>query len=72
MAENFYHKPKWRDLLELMETVLTIVVSITALWGAVTAFENSFFSRLKHVVDHYHFEALKDEADDLEKDLPSF
>ncbi len=69
MAEEFYHKPKWRDFLELMETVLTIVVSVAALWGSITAIENGFFSKLKHVVDHYHLEALKDEACDLKKDI---
>ena len=69
MAEEFYHKPKWRDFLELMETVLTIVVSVAALWGAITAIGNGFFSKLKHVVDHYHLEALKDEACDLKKDI---
>lgn len=52
---------KTRDFLELMETVLTIAVSLVALSGTFAAYKNGFFHRLDHVIRHYHEEALIDE-----------
>ncbi len=52
---------KTRDFLELMETVLTIVVSLMALSGTFAAYKNGFFHKLNHVIEHYHEEALVSE-----------
>ncbi len=54
---------KIRDILEITETILTILVSLTALSGTFIAYKNGFFHKLKHVVDHYHEVALKAESD---------
>lgn len=52
---------KTRDFLELMETILTILVSLVALSGTFAAFKSGFFHKLNHVVEHYHEEASKSE-----------
>lgn len=52
---------KTRDFLELMETVLTIIVSLVALSGTFAAYKSGFFHRLDHVIKHYHEAALKSE-----------
>lgn len=54
---------KTRDFLELMETVLTIIVSLVALSGTFSAYKSGFFHKLNHVVEHYHETALKSERD---------
>ena len=58
-------KPKWsfKDKLEIMEAVFTIIVSIMAIWGTIIAWENGFWGKLKHVVDHAHEDIVKAKQD---------
>ena len=52
---------KMRDFLDLMETVLTIVVSLMALSGTFAVYKSGFFHKLNHVIEHFHEAALKTE-----------
>lgn len=49
-------KEKWtfKDKLEVAEAVFTILLSIMAIWGTLIAWENGFWHKAKHVVDHLH------------------
>ena len=47
--------------MDILEAFFTIVVSIIALWGTFTAMENGFFSKMKHIVDHYHEQIVQEE-----------
>ena len=61
----------FKDKMDILEAFFTIVVSIIALWGTFTAMENGFFTKMKHLVDHYHEQITQEEAklDTIEKDL---
>lgn len=45
---------KVKEGLDIMEDVMTIIVSVMALSGTWVAYENGFFHKVKHIVDHYH------------------
>lgn len=51
----------FKEKLELAESIVTIIMFFMAVWGTLAAFEHSFWSKLDHVVEHYHAEALKQE-----------
>ena len=61
----------FKDKMDILEAFFTIIVSIIALWGTFTAFENGFFNKVKHIVDHYHEQITKEENKliSVEKDL---
>lgn len=51
----------FKEKLELAESIVTIIMFLMAVWGTLVAFEHSFWTKLDHVVDHYHHEAEKQE-----------
>ena len=53
----------FKDKMDILEAFFTIVVSIIALWGTFTAIENGFFSKMKHLVDHYHEQIVQEEVE---------
>ena len=61
----------FKDKMDILEAFFTIIVSIIALWGTFTAVENGFFSKMKHIVDHYHEQITKEEIklDSVKKEL---
>ena len=52
----------FKDKMDILEAFFTIIVSIMALWGTLTAVENGFFSKMKHLVDHYHEQVTQEET----------
>ena len=52
----------FKDKMDILEAFFTIVVSIIALWGTFSAVENGFFSKMRHIVDHYHEQIVQEEA----------
>ncbi len=50
----------WKEILEVTATVLTILVSLTVLYGAFKGIKNGFFHKL-HRVLHHHAERLAKE-----------
>ena len=51
-------KNNWtfKDKLEIVEAIFTIVVSVMAIWGTLVAWENGFWHKVKHIADHLHEE----------------
>lgn len=65
-------KNNWtfKDKLEILEAIFTIVVSVMAIWGTLVAWENGFWRKLDSVVDHLHHEYhLSDDFRSAEQDL---
>ena len=60
---------KFKDILEILEAICTIIVSIGAIWGTVIAWENGFLHKVKHLVDHYHAQLEIEEQAVIHKDL---
>lgn len=56
----------FKDILDMLAALFTIVVSWLAIAGTVKAYENGFFHKLDKVVAHYHNEITKIEAADIE------
>ena len=59
-------KDKWtlKDKLEIAEAVCTIVVTIMALWGTITAFQHNLFQKATHLIDHYHQKMIELEKEE--------
>lgn len=69
-------KDKWtfKEQLEVWEAIFTIIVSVMAIWGTLLAWENGFWHKLKHVVEHLHQEYVikkNVEVYKLDKENPS-
>ena len=67
MTEN---KNRWtvKDKLEIAEAICTIVVSIMALWGTISAFNHHIFTKAARLIDHYHREIVVKEGHPLPDD----
>ncbi len=52
---------KLKETLDVLEDIMTIIVSLMAIWGTVVAIENGFFHKIKRIADHYHADIVKAE-----------
>ena len=53
-----------KDKLEIAEAICTILVSVIALWGTISAFNHDLFRKVTHLIEHYHHQiALQEQAD---------
>lgn len=43
-----------KEKLDIAESIVTILMFLMAVWGSILSFEHDFWSKLYHVVDHYH------------------
>jgi hypothetical protein len=59
--KHFLPKYTFKEKLEIAESVITIITFLTAIWGTIIAYEHNFWSKLNHVVDHYHGQIEKQE-----------
>ena len=51
----------FKDKVDMIEDILTIILSAGALWGSVLAWQNGFWHNIKHLAEHYHNEIIKAE-----------
>lgn len=76
--KHFLPKYTFKEKLEIAESVITIITFLMAIWGTIIAYEHNFWSKLNHVVDHYHGQIEKQERqlalkiDNLKKKHPNF
>ena len=68
MGKTQNNKFTFKDKLEIVEAIFTIVVSIMAIWGTLVAWENGFWHKLKSVTDHLHDEYAVHDVVKIEKD----
>jgi len=59
--KNFLPKYTFKEKLEIAESVITIITFLMAIWGTIIAYEHNFWSKLNHMVDHYHAQIEKQE-----------
>ena len=60
-----------KEKLDIAESVVTILMFVMAVWGSIITFEEGFWSKLNHIVNHYHHEFDVQEtalSRDLKKD----
>ena len=43
-----------KEKLEIAESIVTIIMFFMAVWGTVLSIEKGFWSKLDHIVNHYH------------------
>lgn len=43
-----------KTILDIAESVATILMFFMAVWGTIVSFEEGFWHKLNHIVDHYH------------------
>ena len=43
-----------KEILDIAESVVTIIMFFMAVWGTVISYEKGFWQKLDHVVNHYH------------------
>lgn len=55
-------KEKVKEQLDIWEKILTIVVSLIAIYGTVAAYQNDFFHKVARILNHYHQKVEKIEA----------
>ncbi len=51
-------KQEVKEFLEITEALFTIIISIMALWGAISALNSDFMHKVKKIVDHKHKEIV--------------
>ena len=64
-------KYSMKEKLDIAESVVTILMFVMAVWGSIITFEEGFWSKLNHIVNHYHHEFDVQEtalSRDLKKD----
>ena len=49
----------FKDKIDMIEDILTIMLSAGALWGSLLASQNGFWHNIKHIAEHYHNEIVK-------------
>lgn len=45
-----------KESLDIAESVVTILMFVMAVWGSIVSFEEGFWGKLNHVVNHLHEE----------------
>ena len=51
----------FKDKLEIVEAVCTILVSVVALWGTAAASRRDLWHKMAHIIEHYHAEIVQQE-----------
>lgn len=54
-------KPKYtlKEKLDIAESISTVLMFLMAVWGTAVAYEEGFWHKLLHIVNHYHSEIIK-------------
>lgn len=57
--QNTKQKYTLKEKLDIAESISTVLMFIMAVWGTIVAYEEGFWHKLLHIVDHYHTEIVK-------------
>lgn len=62
-------KPKYtlKEKLDIAESISTVLMFLMAVWGTVAAYEEGFWHKLMHIVNHYHSEIVRIEYSEQTK-----
>ena len=76
--KNPLSKYTFKEKLEIAESLITIITFLTAIWGSIIAYEHNFWSKLNHIVNHYHSQIQEQERqltlkiDNIKKKVDKF
>ena len=76
--KNPLSKYTFKEKLEIAESVITIITFLMAIWGSIIAYEHNFWSKLNHIVNHYHSQIQEQERqltlkiDNIKKKVDKF
>lgn len=59
--KNPLSKYTFKEKLEIAESLITIITFLMAIWGSIIAYEHNFWSKLNHIVNHYHSQIQEQE-----------
>ena len=51
----------FKEKVDLVGDVVTIIVSIMAIWGSIAAWESGFFHKAGHLLNYYHKKIVQEE-----------
>lgn len=57
--QNSKQKYTLKEKLDIAESISTVLMFIMAVWGTIVAYEEGFWHKLMHIIDHYHTEIVK-------------
>ena len=57
--QNSKSKYTLKEKLDIAESISTVLMFIMAVWGTIVAYEEGFWHKLMHIIDHYHTEIVK-------------
>lgn len=49
-----------KDIIEMIESILSIIVSLIAIWGSIMAYQSGFVHKLSNVIEHHYEQIIKD------------
>ena len=56
-------KLSFKDKMDLLEAICTIIVSVGALWGGFVVWESKAVHKMKHIIDYYHEKIIQEEQE---------
>ena len=54
-----------KDIIEMIESILSIIVSLIAIYGSIIAYQSGFIHKITTVIEHHY----EDVINTVEKDL---
>ena len=54
-----------KDIIEMIESILSIIVSLIAIWGSISAYQSGFIEKTITVIEHHYENAVKTVDKDL-------
>ena len=59
-------RENWRDLsfkerVDVVGDIVTIIVSVMAIWGSIAAWKSGFFHKADHLISYYHNKMIQEE-----------
>lgn len=43
-----------KDIIEMIESILSIIVSLIAIWGSISAYQSGFIDKTIKVIEHHY------------------
>jgi magnesium-transporting ATPase (P-type) len=64
-SHQFYKGLIMKDIIEIVESILSIIVSLIAIWGSIAAYQSGFIEKTITVIEHHYENAVKTVDKDL-------
>lgn len=54
-----------KDKIELIESILSIIVSLIAIWGSIAAYQSGFIHKAVTVMEHHYENVIETVENDI-------